>query len=149
MDIFEHLKTDHRKVADIMSRIQSASAADERVRLFGELKDELVRHSKAEDQTFYSFLERFEEMEDLIAEAREDHQMIDTLLSEIDSLSADGSSAEEWTARFEELKECVEDHVDQEETEIFEEARELIDDNAANDLERRMAVNERQVQPSL
>ena len=142
MDIFEHLKNDHRKVSALMTQIEQTDDEGERQTLFQDLKVAVIRHAKAEEATFYSFLDRYEEMEDLIAEAREDHQMVESLIHDIESLPA---TSVEWMTHFQELKESIDDHVDQEETEIFEEARMIIDGREADELERRMAKQEAQI----
>jgi hemerythrin superfamily protein len=142
MDIFEHLKRDHRHVADLMHKISATANPAERRALFLDLREALLTHAKAEEATFYSTLAQNEELEDLIAEARDDHRLIERLLSDLDGIDA-GSDA--WTARFDELKETVEEHVEEEEHEIFDEARDLIDDDEAHELDQRMSSEEDQI----
>jgi hemerythrin superfamily protein len=142
MDIFEHLKKDHRHIADLMQRISVTANGGEKRAQFLDLREALLTHAKAEEATFYSTLAQNEELEDLIAEARDDHKLIERLLGDLDGIDV---TSDAWMARFDELKETVEEHVEEEEHEIFDEARDLIDDDEAHELDQRMSSEEEQL----
>jgi hemerythrin superfamily protein len=145
MDIFTHLVNDHEKVASLMSGIESTTNPANRQALCTDLKEAVLTHSKAEEETFYARLEGVNAAQDLIAEARAEHQMVERLLHEIDGLDAD---SEDWMDRFMELKESIEDHVDQEETEIFDVARDVFDAGEAVRLDQQMQRAENRVHPT-
>lgn len=135
MDIFEKLRQEHRKVSATMGEIEKSEDSATKQELFQKMKAEMTRHAEAEDESFYAFLAGFDEMEDIIAEAREDHQTIEAMMQEIEALPPESDA---WSSRFEELMEIVDDHIAQEESEIFEDARELIDSQRSDELARRM-----------
>ncbi len=121
--IFEQLTTDHREVDDLMNRIEKAQGEEECMRLFAQVRTALLAHSQAEDEVLYARLEEEEDTEELIAHAREEHQQVEDLLEELGEIEDD----DVWMERFEELKGAVQDHVKEEERELFPKARKLLD----------------------
>lgn len=122
--IYNLLHTDHKTVAGLFQRMESAEDAATRERLLGQLKEELLVHSKAEDAVFYRPLKESKEGHDLILAAEEEHRIVARVLGELERLSPEN---ERWAARLTVLKELVEHHVEEEEGEIFEQAKGLFD----------------------
>lgn len=135
MTIYEVLKRDHRHVEHLFKRIQKSldrKDLSEVPELFDELKTELTAHSKAEQEVFYQplkVLSRNEEGEDLSWEGDEEHHVIRLLLSE---LSRVPFHSEEWAAKMKVLCEVVDHHVEEEEEEIFKEARKVFTEDEAD-----------------
>jgi hemerythrin superfamily protein len=136
MDIYSYLKKDHRKVSDLMEELLAARSASSREEIFDEINEELTLHSETEQATFYAALEDEEETEEKIEDAEEDHEEITEYMEQLASMSAD---SEKWMELFGEFKHAVEHHVKDEETRIFEKARQLLDDDQAEQLARDMA----------
>lgn len=128
MTIYELLEDDHREVSSLFEEIEACLEHGERRRarsLFRDLKSKLTAHAKAEQEVFYRPLKelaREEEGEDLAWEGEEEHHVICLLLSELDRLPID---EEVWPAKIKVLSEIVDHHVEEEENEIFREARKL------------------------
>lgn len=123
--IYELLKKDHRKVKQIMKKISQTEEGDEQEReeLFAQLKTELTAHSKAENSAFYTFLREQEDTEAIAREAEEEHHVVELLLEELDELP---KGDKQWIAKMTVLQENVEHHVEEEEGEMFKEAREVL-----------------------
>ena len=94
-----------------------------REELFAQLKQELDVHSKIEEQILYPVLKEAEETHDITLEAYEEHNVVKTLLAELDELPKDD---ETWEAKLTVLKENVEHHVEEEEGEMFKKARKVL-----------------------
>jgi len=131
MDIYSYLKKDHRKVADLMEDVLTAKSPARRETIFEKIREELTLHSEAEEATFYAALQDEEETEERIEDAEEDHEEMKAYMEQLSSMSAD---TEQWLEMFGEFKHAVEHHVKDEEGRIFEKAREVLDDDDAEQL---------------
>jgi hemerythrin-like domain-containing protein len=137
MNAFTLLKADHKKVAGILEKIDETTerAVKTREELFTQLKTELDTHTRIEETIFYPALEEVDETRDITLEAFEEHKVVKTLLSELESM---GKDQEEWTAKFTVLKENIEHHVEEEEGEMFTKARKVLGEEGAETLGTRM-----------
>jgi hemerythrin superfamily protein len=137
MNAFTLLKTDHKKVAVLLEKLDSTTERGIKTReeLFTKLKTELDVHARIEETIFYPALEKADETRDITLEAFEEHRLVKQLLSELQSL---GKDEEEWTAKFTVLKENVEHHVEEEEGEMFTKARKVLSEEDAEALGLRM-----------
>ena len=137
MDAFTLLKTDHKKVAGLMDKIEETTerAIKTREELFTELKTELDIHAQIEETILYPVLEKAKETHEISLEAYEEHKVVKQLLSELESEPKD---AEEWTAKFTVLKENVEHHVEEEEGEMFKKARRVLSEEEIEELGTRL-----------
>lgn len=141
-DIFSQLKRDHDQIRSLFEKVEQAPDTKDRLDLFGEVKRALTAHSKAEDQTFYTELETDEELEDDIVDARQEHELIDQLIAEVEGTDPDDGR---WMTRLVELKDAVERHVREEEDQIFPLARELLNAEDADVLGKSMRQLEEQI----
>src|SRR5215203_3613938 len=137
MNPFTLLKSDHEKVAELLENIESTTerAIKGRDELFARLKEELDLHAMIEEQIFYPALEESEETRELTLEAYEEHRLVKQLLTE---LEIEPKDSEEWTAKFTVLKENIEHHVEEEEGELFEEARSVLSEEEIETLGNRL-----------
>jgi len=138
MNAFELLKSDHKKVAGIMEKIDGTTerALKTREELFTQLKTELDIHAEIEETILYPVLEKADESRDITLEAFEEHRLVKQLLGELESEAKDD---EKWTAKFTVLKENVEHHVEEEEGEMFKKARKVLSNEEIEELGTRMA----------
>lgn len=133
MDVFKLLEKDHQEVKSIMEKLadSSESAVKTREKLFKQLATELALHAKAEETIVYPRLKEFEELQDLVEEGIEEHQEAEQLLTELSQMSKDDK---QWVAKLKELKQAVEHHVQEEENEVFPQARDLLSEDEATEL---------------
>ena len=137
MNVFTLLKTDHKKVAGILEKIDATTERGVKTReeLFTQLKTELDVHARIEETIFYPELEKADETRDITLEAFEEHRLVKQLLGELEKMD---KGEEQWTARFTVLKENVEHHVEEEETDMFPKAKKVLSDEQAEELGTRM-----------
>ena len=143
MDVFELLKQDHRKVSGIFQQIEAAGAGDaaERTQLFAQLKQELDLHAHVEEAFLYPVLKESAETRSIALEAYEEHQEVKDLLAEIEQTSVDD---EEWNALVMELKDSVEHHVEEEEGEMFAQARDVLTQEQIDEIGQRIEAAKQQ-----
>jgi hemerythrin superfamily protein len=119
------LKKDHAKVKDLFKKFEAAGdrATQSKQRLFQEIKAELDAHAAVEEKIFYPAVQklRSKEVQDLVLEAIEEHKVVKTLLKQIAELTPDD---ETFDAKMTVLQESVEHHADEEEKEMFPQAKE-------------------------
>ncbi len=125
MHIFDILKTDHKEFQDLLDSIQAKLDTDEfetqEIRpLFEELSHKLFVHMKAEEAAVYSRMFHDEETKEFANEAQEEHEIIIRLLVKLEKAA---EVDDQWLGRFKVLKNAIEHHIEEEETEGFESMR--------------------------
>ncbi len=122
--IFKDLKKDHdrhRKLLDKLSDTSEDDDGDKRETLFETLRQELQAHAAAEEESLYATMLGKPDLRDEARHSVSEHKEIDDFLGELVELDFE---TEEWTERFEELKERYLHHIDEEEEEMFPSASE-------------------------
>lgn len=128
VDILELLKRDHQRVDQLLDQIETTDESDERRRaLFAHVTAEIEVHSDAEDQVVYGCLEAREGLEDLVEDARQEHEHIEQMVEELDQTDVTASG---WIGKVRELHQLIRHHVDEEEGAIFDRIRETLDAGA-------------------
>jgi hemerythrin-like domain-containing protein len=124
-DAIEMLKADHEKVLDLFKQYTTASDEHTKRGIAEEVFFELETHAQLEEQLFYPAFEEEadEEGEKLVEEARKEHQAVKDLIEELRSLA---TQDKQFDAKFRELMENVEHHIEEEETEMFPQAEEML-----------------------
>jgi len=127
-DAIALLKADHQRVRRLLDNLEKTqdSAAGKREKLLATIEHELKIHTKIEEEVFYpAFFESAKKMDDreLYFESLEEHHVVDLVLPEIKE--ADPSS-DQFAAKAKVLKDLVEHHAEEEETEMFPRVRELM-----------------------
>ena len=137
MNAFQLLKEDHQKVKGIFQQLEPTTerASKTRTELFAKLKQELDIHAHVEETIFYPVIKREHETREVTLEGFEEHHVIKMLLKELEGLPVE---SEQWTAKLKVLQENVEHHVEEEEGEMFQKARQVLSEEQINDLGARM-----------
>lgn len=145
MDAFELLTTDHRRVSELFEQLeaQPEGTGGAREALFTQLKNELSIHADIEERIFYPALREHAETRELVPEALEEHQTVKEMLAQLEMMPKDTA---EWTDTLIELRENVDHHVDEEESEIFEKAREAFGQSRIEELGVRLQKEKQQQQ---
>ena len=137
MDALKLLKDDHDKVKKILTELEDTTerALKTREELFGRLKTMVVAHETIEEEILYPALKKHPKAEDIVLEGYEEHHVADLLVGEITETPYDD---ETWGAKLKVLKESLEHHIEEEEGDMFKQARDVFDDDELEDLGRRM-----------
>jgi hemerythrin-like domain-containing protein len=126
MDAMSLLKEDHRKVKKMLAELESTTERGVKTReeLFTRVKRELVVHEAIEEEIFYPALKEHPKTKEIALEGYEEHHVVDTVMAEIESVAYDD---ETWSAKFKVMKENLEHHIEEEEGEMFKQARQVFD----------------------
>jgi hypothetical protein len=148
MDAIAMLKADHDKVKELLSRLESTTERGVKTReeLFATIKGELTVHETIEEEIFYPALKEHPKAKELVLEGYEEHHVVDTVMAELEGLDV---SDETWGAKANVMKENVEHHIEEEEGEMFKQARQVFDRQELEDLGARMAERKMSAQQEL
>jgi hemerythrin superfamily protein len=148
MDAIAMLKADHDKVKELLNRLESTTERGTKTReeLFATIKGELTVHEIIEEEIFYPALKSHPKAVDIVLEGYEEHHVVDVLMGELESLDV---SDETWGAKASVMKENVEHHIEEEEGEMFQKARQVFDRQELEDLGERMARRKATAQQEL
>ena len=137
MNAVKLLKDDHDQVKAAMTELGETESADARERLFTDLRRDLEVHEVIEEEIFYPALREHPKAKDIVLEGYEEHHVVDVLLGELSALPFDD---ETWGAKAKVMIENVEHHIEEEEGEMFEQARAVFDSAELDALGERMAT---------
>jgi hemerythrin-like domain-containing protein len=148
MDAIAMLKADHDKVKELLNRLESTTERGTKTReeLFATIKGELTVHETIEEEIFYPALKEHPKAKELVLEGYEEHHVVDTVMAELEGLDV---SDESWGAKANVMKENVEHHIEEEEREMFKQARQVFDKQELQDLGDRMAERKTSAQREL
>jgi hemerythrin-like domain-containing protein len=137
MDAIQLLKEDHDKVKKILEDLDTTTDRGVKTReeLFTKIKRELEVHESIEEEIFYPALKEHPKAKDLVLEAYEEHHVVDVVMGEIADLPFDD---ETWGAKCTVMKENVEHHIEEEEDEMFKQARQVFSKEELEELGARM-----------
>jgi hemerythrin superfamily protein len=130
MDIYDVLHDDHLYVTDLLERILRARRESRRD-LVNDLVDAITAHSQAEEQVFYAKLADVDDFEQIVLEAKEEHLSVTRILEDLVAMRADD---ERFEAKIKVLRDLFIHHMEIEEEEIFQAAREVFDDDVAENI---------------
>jgi hemerythrin-like domain-containing protein len=134
MNAFDLLKADHQKVAELFDRLEAASG-QAKLSVFQQINSELEVHTHIEEKIFYPAVEGPQETHALTLEAYEEHKVVKRLLAELSEATA---ADDQWQAKAKVLRENVEHHVEEEENELFDKAKDVLSDEEIETLGQRM-----------
>lgn len=141
MNAIELLKQEHQEALSVLDELEiaeedleeaeSAQGQQAFTRLHGLLKE----HTRIEEEIFYPALEQFNETRELVREAYREHEQVDELLAQLSGLEP---VAEEFQDLLSELRDSLDQHIEEEEGELFPKAEELCGPTRLNELGQQM-----------
>jgi hemerythrin superfamily protein len=144
MDALKLLKDDHTEVKKMLKELDETTERAEKTRAegFAKLEEMLVVHETIEEEILYPALKEFAKTKDIALEAYEEHHVVDMVMAEIKETPVED---ETWAAKFTVVKENLEHHIEEEEGEMFQQARQVMDEAELNELGDRMAVRKQEL----
>lgn len=127
-DAIAVLEHDHATLRSLLDHLVHATKKSMRKELLKRIEHEIIIHTQIEEEIFYpSFKEAADAKKDLkiFFEAHEEHHIADVVLSEIKDTKV---KSDEFSAKAKVLKDLIEHHAEEEETEMFPRARTLIEE---------------------
>ncbi len=144
MDAVKLLEEDHTKVKKMLSDLDSTTERGVKTReeLFTKVKQELTVHESIEEEIFYPALKEHPKAKDLVLEAYEEHHVVDMVMAEISEVPFND---ETWGAKLTVMKENVEHHIEEEEDEMFKQARQVFSTEELEELGDRMQARKEEL----
>lgn len=116
-DIFSILKSDHDLHRQLLEQIASETGdSAKRRELFEAFRVEVTAHAAAEEQSLYATMLGDPSLQEEGRHSVAEHKEIDDLLGE---LQDEDVTADDWIAKFKEMRHRYEHHIDEEEDEMF------------------------------
>lgn len=140
-DAIRLLIEDHEKVRDLLGRLTRTDNESTAVRtdLLDQIANELRVHTKLEEKVFYPAFRQAGGQEEnrMYHEAIEEHRAVEELV--LPDLEKTDPASDQFAGRAKVLKELVEHHAEEEESELFPKARDLFDQEKLSQLGQEMA----------
>jgi len=133
-DAISMLEEDHKKVEKLFKEFEKARADNRKQELYQTIREELMMHTQLEQNIFYPACE--EDQDEEVAEAIEEHRVIQDLLTELESIQP---SDERFDAKMSVMMENVEHHAkEEEEKKMFPKAKKSLGMERLRELGERM-----------
>ncbi len=133
MNIYDALSHDHRKFEQLLDELTASSknGDDKWKSLLDELRREVIAHSRAEEAVLYNALREEEVAKSQVVHGYAEHALAETELHTLGLAKLIDTS---WTGLAEKLSKDLRHHIQEEETKIYEAAREAFSDAEAEQL---------------
>jgi hemerythrin superfamily protein len=133
VDALTLLKKEHDEVKKMLKDLDATTdrAIKPRQDLFGRLKFSLTVHEQMEEAVLYPALKEHAETKDIVLEAYEEHDVVDTILGELERTPFDDGI---WRAKLTVMRENLLHHIEEEEDEMFGQVRKLFDEETLESL---------------
>ena len=142
MNAVDLLESQHREVEKLFTQIEKAKGKRDKATLFAQLADDLAMHATIEEQHFYPAV-RAKRTEDILLESLEEHLGIKRVLADLLEVEA---GDETFDAKIKVLKEQVEHHVEEEESDLFPKSKKVLDAKEMADLGAAMEQAQRRIE---
>lgn len=131
--IYDVLKEEHDTHRELLSKIAETSGdSEERKKLWTIYFYDVSAHAAAEEEAFYSPLMKKEDGQPHARHSVAEHKKLDDIMQELEGeIDMDSPG---WLTRFKTLKHEYEHHIEEEENEIFENARKVLGDDADGEI---------------
>jgi hypothetical protein len=148
MNAITMLEEDHAKMRKLLDELESTTerGVKTRAELFSTIKGELTVHEIIEEEIFYPELKAHPKAKDIVLEGYEEHHVVDLVMKELEETPVDDES---WGAKAKVMKENVEHHMEEEEGEMFKQARSVFDRTELDDLGDRMEARRQSAKEEL
>jgi hemerythrin-like domain-containing protein len=137
-DAVQLLKDDHEQLRKLLKELTDTTtrAAKTRPRLLAKIKQQLEAHTTIEEEIFYPAFRDAGGDNELYFEAFEEHRAVEKLV--LPDLEKTDPTSEKFSGRAKVLKELVEHHADEEEEDMFPQARKKLGKQKLKELGEKM-----------
>jgi hemerythrin superfamily protein len=146
MDAVSLIEQDHRNVEDLFKQFETAGPQAYKTKddLVLQITQELTAHATIEEEVFYPAVvaSAAEEGKELVEEAVEEHQEVKQLLAELGQMTAQDDGFDD---KVQTLIDNVRHHVEEEESEMLPQARQVLGTERLRQLGERMADRKEQL----
>ena len=128
MNAIDLLKADHERVKSLLTQLSESTerGVKKRTELLAKLEMEITLHTQLEEEILYPAFRKAggKEQDIMYHEAKEEHRTVDSLV--LPDLKQTDPSSTEFSGRVKVVKELLEHHIEEEETEMFPQAKKLL-----------------------
>ena len=128
MNAIDLLKADHEKVKAILTQLSESTdrAVKTRSDLLKKLEMEITIHTQLEEEILYPAFKAAggKDEAEMYFEAKEEHRTVDSLV--LPDLKETDPTSPEFAGRVKVVKELLEHHIEEEETDMFPKAKKLL-----------------------
>jgi hemerythrin-like domain-containing protein len=144
-DLLDTLKEEHELVAGLLKQLVESGRAAERKSLVRQIKAALVPHLRAEQKVLYDAIIALKD-KDAKQDGEEgyiEHALADKTLAKLEGIA--NATSPEFGATAKVLKELVEHHVKEEESNVWSDARDNFSADARKDMNRAYLTEKKKV----
>jgi hemerythrin-like domain-containing protein len=136
-DAIQLLEREHRRFEDLLKQGEETTdrARKGRRELLKTIAAELTSHELMEEKVLYPALQSHPQARDIVLEGFEEHHVADLIVAELKDVA---TNDEQWGAKWKVLKENIEHHIQEEESQMFRLARGIFSREELMDLADRM-----------
>jgi hemerythrin superfamily protein len=147
MDILDKLAKEHDEVQELLEKLVDSEKSAERTQLLKKIKAALVPHTKAEEKVVYDRVLRLREKDAKIDgnEGYDEHGLADSMLKKLGKIK--NKTSPEFTAAAKVLKELIDHHVKEEESNIWDHVKENFSDDQRIKMNREFEAAKKKVTP--
>jgi hypothetical protein len=138
INAIDMLQGQHEEVAGLFDKIEEAPTVVRKQQIFEALADALAVHVTIEERHFYPAI-RAKRTDDILPESLEEHLGIKRVLT---NLLGTPIGDENFDTKLSVLRELVENHVEEEETDLFPKVELLFDEETLDAIAREMMVTQ-------
>jgi len=145
MDILDKLKKEHDEVKQLLGKLVASEKAAERTALVKKIKAALVPHVRAEEKVVYDAIIARKDKDSKIDgnEGYLEHAHADMALKKLGTIRP--ATSPEFTAAAKVLKELIEHHVKEEESNVWRDVRKAFDGDERIAMNRRFEAAKKKV----
>ena len=141
--IYDLLKQDHKDVKKLFKQIVDQNRYQNNV--YMQIKNALSVHIAGEEKVFYNRLADNAETRQLVLSAFEEHDVGRKVISDIDNSSEDDVKL----AKIKVLNEAINEHIKQEEDDLFKMAKKVLSDDEGREIGRQFINEKMQSMPKM
>ncbi|WP_282363969.1 hemerythrin domain-containing protein [Pseudomonas sp. PS01297] len=151
MNAIDLLKADHEKVKGILSQLSESTdrAVKKRTELLEKLELEVSIHTQLEEEILYPAYKAAggKAEAEMYYEAKEEHRTVDSLV--LPDLKGTDPTSPEFAGRVKVIKELLEHHIEEEETDMFPHAKKILGKAKLDELGDQMLTLKARLKKSL
>ncbi len=130
--IYEILRKDHDKHRGLLKQLaETEGDSPERRKLWEAFYYDVGAHAAAEEEAFYGPLMEDEDGQPKSRHSVAEHKELDDIIQELEEMDMSSSG---WLTRFKTLRHRYEHHIEEEEEDIFEVARNALGDDSGGEI---------------
>jgi hemerythrin-like domain-containing protein len=146
-DAIQVLKEDHEKLKKLLGELTETTTRGTKTRaeLLRRIETEVKMHAKVEEEIFYPAFRKAGEKEEakMFFEAKEEHRAVEDLV--LPDLLKTAPGSEQFSGRAKVLTELIEHHAEEEEDDLFPQAKKVLSKEDLVELGERIEARKREL----